>query len=73
MFFCSLIEELRTKEENYKTSCIFNFGQECILKHRIYGILIHREDHIKFLIRKSNQISHQALFDKMDASESGIN
>ena len=32
MFFCSLIEELCTKEENYKTSCNFNFGHECILK-----------------------------------------
>ena len=29
MFFCSLIEELCTKEENYKTSCNFNFGHEC--------------------------------------------
>ena len=32
MFFCSLIEELCTKEENYKTSCFFNFGHECIFK-----------------------------------------
>ena len=32
MFFCSLIEELCTKEENYKTSCNFNFGHECTLK-----------------------------------------
>ena len=31
MFFCSIIEELGTKEENYKTSCNFNFGHECIL------------------------------------------
>ena len=31
MFFCSLIEELCTKEEIYKTSCNFNFGHECIL------------------------------------------
>ena len=30
MSFCSLIEELCTKEENYKTSCNFNFGLECI-------------------------------------------
>ena len=30
MFFCSLIEELCTKEENYKASCNFNFGHECI-------------------------------------------
>ena len=30
MLFCSLIEELCTKEENYKTSCNFNFGHECI-------------------------------------------
>ena len=30
MFLCSLIEELCTKEENYKTSCNFNFGHECI-------------------------------------------
>ena len=29
MFFCSLIEELCTKEENYKTSCNFNFGHVC--------------------------------------------
>ena len=29
MFFCSLIEELCTKEENYKTSCSFSFGHEC--------------------------------------------
>ena len=29
MFFCSIIEELCTKEENYKTSCNFNFGHEC--------------------------------------------
>ena len=29
MFFCSLIEELCTKEENYKTSCNFNFGHKC--------------------------------------------
>ena len=31
MFFCSLIEELCAKEENYKTSCNFNFGHECML------------------------------------------
>ena len=31
MFFCSLIEEWCTKEENYKKSCNFNFGRECIL------------------------------------------
>ena len=31
MFFCSLIEELCTKEENYKTSCNFNFGHECTI------------------------------------------
>ena len=30
MFLCSLIEELCTKEENYKTSCNFNFGHDCI-------------------------------------------
>ena len=30
MFFCSLIEELCTKEENDKTACNFNFGHECI-------------------------------------------
>ena len=30
-FFCSLIEELCTKEENYKTSCNFNFGHECVM------------------------------------------
>ena len=29
MFFCSLIEELCTKEENDKTSSNFNFGHEC--------------------------------------------
>ena len=34
MFFCSLIEELCTKEENYKTSCNFNFGHECKYTHR---------------------------------------
>ena len=33
MFFCSLIEELCTKEENYKTSCNFNFGHECRMLH----------------------------------------
>ena len=33
MFFCSLIEELCTKEENYKTSCNFNFGHECNLSN----------------------------------------
>ena len=34
MFFCSSIDELCTKEENYKTSCNFNFGHECnCLKH----------------------------------------
>ena len=32
MFFCSLIEELCTKEENYKTSCNFNFGHECMIE-----------------------------------------
>ena len=31
MFFCSLTEELCTKEENDKTGCNFNFGHECIL------------------------------------------
>ena len=31
MFFCSLIEELCTKEENDKTGCNFNFGHECII------------------------------------------
>ena len=31
MLFCSLIEELCTKEENYKTSCNFNFGHECTI------------------------------------------
>ena len=31
MFLCSLIEELRTKEENDKTGCNFNFGHECIM------------------------------------------
>ena len=30
MLFCSLVEELCTKEENYKTSCNFNFGHESI-------------------------------------------
>ena len=30
VFFCSLIEELCTKEEYYKTSCNFNFGHEGI-------------------------------------------
>ena len=30
VFFCLLIEELYTKEENYKTNCNFNFGHECI-------------------------------------------
>ena len=30
MFFCSLIGELCTKKENYKTSCNCNFGHECI-------------------------------------------
>ena len=32
MFFCSLIKELCTKEENYKTTCTFNFGRECNLQ-----------------------------------------
>ena len=31
IFFCSLIEELCTKEENHKTGCNFNFGHECRL------------------------------------------
>ena len=31
MFLCSLIKELRTKEENDKTGCNFNFEHECIL------------------------------------------
>ena len=31
MFFCSLIEELCTKEENDKTGCNFNFRHECML------------------------------------------
>ena len=31
MFFCLLIKELCTKEENDKTGCNFNFGHECIL------------------------------------------
>ena len=35
MFLCSLIEELRTKEENDKTGCNFNFGHECITT---YGV-----------------------------------
>ena len=30
MFYCSLIEELCTKEENDETGCNFNFGHECI-------------------------------------------
>ena len=34
MFFCSLIEELCTKEENYKTSCKFNFRHECICANK---------------------------------------
>ena len=29
MLFCSLMEELCTKEENGKTGCNFNFGHEC--------------------------------------------
>ena len=29
MFLSSLIEELRTKEENDKTGCKLNFGHEC--------------------------------------------
>ena len=28
-FLCSFIEELSTKEENRKTGCCFNFGNEC--------------------------------------------
>ena len=39
MFFCSLIEELCTKEENYKTSCKFNFGHECNIFHEPFCIL----------------------------------
>ena len=31
MFFCSLIEELCTKEGNDKTGCKLNFGHECTL------------------------------------------
>ena len=48
MFFCSLIEELYTKEENYKTIHNFNFGHECIVNFVIkemscvYKIKIHR-------------------------------
>ena len=35
MFFCSLIEELCTKEENDKTGCKLNFGHECITSKSI--------------------------------------
>ena len=38
MFFCSLIEELCTKDENDKTGCNFNFGHECICEFSIYKI-----------------------------------
>ena len=31
MFLCSFIEELCTKEENYRTGCFFNFEHQCIL------------------------------------------
>ena len=34
MFLYSLIEELCMKEENDKTVCNFNFGQECISEDR---------------------------------------
>ena len=39
VFFCSLIEELCTKEENYKTSCKFNFGHECNIFHEMLTML----------------------------------
>ena len=49
MFFCSLIEELCTEEENYKTSCSFNFGHECSNQ----DFLIHLQLHFGNQLRTS--------------------
>ena len=51
MFFCSLIEELCTKEENYKTSCNFNFGHECTSENTVNCKLIKLEVTFTFAIQ----------------------
>ena len=40
MFFCSLIEELCTKEANDKTGCKVNFGHECIYTLRFFKKIV---------------------------------
>ena len=56
MFFCSLIEELCTKEENSKTSCNFNFGHEC-------NFFVH------FLQISMNEISSSKKLEKLSFSD----
>ena len=67
MFFCSLIEELCTKEEKYKTSCNFNFGHECTpcpnknyfikkdilcIRHNLWHIFLHDQVNVVFKLFK---------------------
>ena len=54
MFFCSLIEELCTKEENYKSSCNFNFAHECISFDRAKRCVMHIENCINFDFSNGN-------------------
>ena len=55
MFFCSLIEELCTKEEIYKTNCNFNFGQECILLIYFFHLFMHKK-----LIQMKNSFNYHS-------------
>ena len=62
MFFCSLIEELCTKEENYKTSCNFNFGYECIFNKKLNSVINLKIMPDLKIIQKSNLLFYITYF-----------